>query len=84
MSHASAFKTPEGEAAFLAAYEAAMKLWPVPYEELETSGRFGMTHVIVSGPESHENGKFGWIMDPDGNKVELWEPMIWDDKNKGT
>jgi predicted enzyme related to lactoylglutathione lyase len=38
---------------------------------------------VVGGPESHENGKFAWIMDPDGNKVELWEPMIWDDKNKG-
>ena len=38
---------------------------------------------VVNGPESHENGKFAWIMDPDGNKVELWEPMIWDDKNKG-
>ena len=37
---------------------------------------------IVKGPESHENGKFAWIMDPDGNKVELWEPMAWDDKNK--
>lgn len=37
---------------------------------------------IIQGPESHENGKFAWIMDPDGNKVELWEPMIWDDKNK--
>mgnify|MGYP003693702381 CR=1 FL=1 len=33
----SAFKTPEGEAAFLAAYDAAMKLWPVPYEELDDS-----------------------------------------------
>lgn len=39
--------------------------------------------AIVAGPESHENGKFAWIMDPDGNKVELWEPMLWDDKNKG-
>jgi predicted enzyme related to lactoylglutathione lyase len=39
---------------------------------------------ILQGPESHENGKFAWIMDPDGNKVELWEPMLWDDKNKGT
>jgi predicted enzyme related to lactoylglutathione lyase len=38
---------------------------------------------IIQGPESHENGKFAWIMDPDGNKVELWEPMIWDSKNKG-
>ena len=37
---------------------------------------------IIKGPESHENGKFAWIMDPDGNKVELWEPMICDDKNK--
>ena len=37
---------------------------------------------VVGGPESHENGKFAWIMDPDGNKVELWEPMKWDEKNK--
>ena len=36
---------------------------------------------IQQGPESHENGKFLWIMDPEGNKVELWEPMLWDDKN---
>ena len=38
---------------------------------------------IVGGPESHENGKFAWVMDPEGNKVELWEPMNWDEKNKG-
>lgn len=37
---------------------------------------------VVGGPESHENGMFAWIMDPDGNKVELWQPMAWDDKNK--
>jgi len=51
MSHSSAFKTPEGEAAFLAAYNAAMTMWPVPYEELEIQGRFGTTHVIASGPK---------------------------------
>jgi predicted enzyme related to lactoylglutathione lyase len=39
--------------------------------------------AIIQGPESHENGKFAWIMDPDGNKIELWEPKLWDDKNKG-
>jgi predicted enzyme related to lactoylglutathione lyase len=39
---------------------------------------------IIQGPESHENGKFAWIMDLEGNKVELWEPMIWDKKNKTT
>jgi predicted enzyme related to lactoylglutathione lyase len=37
---------------------------------------------ILKGPESHENGRFAWVMDPDGNKVELWEPMPWDEKNK--
>jgi hypothetical protein len=39
---------------------------------------------VIQGPESHENGKFAWIMDPDGNKVELWEPRLWDEKNKGS
>ena len=39
---------------------------------------------VVGGPESHENGKFAWIMDPDGNKVELWEPLLWDEKNKSS
>lgn len=37
---------------------------------------------LQKGPESHENGKFAWVMDPEGNKVELWEPMLWDEKNK--
>jgi hypothetical protein len=38
---------------------------------------------VIQGPESHENGKFAWIMDPDQNKIELWEPKVWDAKNKG-
>jgi predicted enzyme related to lactoylglutathione lyase len=46
-------------------------------EKLEKNGV-----QIVKGPDSEENGKFAWIMDPDGNKIELWEPMIWDEKNK--
>lgn len=37
---------------------------------------------IHQGPEYHENGAFLWIIDPDGNKVELWEPKNWDEKNK--
>lgn len=38
--------------------------------------------AVHQGPESHENGKFVWLLDPDGNKVELWEPKNWDSKNK--
>ena len=37
---------------------------------------------VVKDIEFHENGKFAWVMDPDGNKVELWEPKLWDEKNK--
>ncbi|HKR62116.1 MAG TPA: VOC family protein [Thermoanaerobaculia bacterium] len=24
--------------------------------------------------ETSEFGKFGWVMDPEGNRIELWEP----------
>jgi catechol 2,3-dioxygenase-like lactoylglutathione lyase family enzyme len=24
--------------------------------------------------EDSEHGKFGWVMDPEGNRVELWQP----------
>lgn len=30
--------------------------------------------VQVDRMEAHEYGKFGWITDPEGNRVELWEP----------
>ena len=29
---------------------------------------------VVGEIEEYPYGKFGWIMDPDGNKIELWEP----------
>jgi pimeloyl-ACP methyl ester carboxylesterase len=51
MSKHTAFKTAAGEAAYLAAYDAAMKSWPVPYEEIDVSSRFGTTHVVVCGPK---------------------------------
>jgi pimeloyl-ACP methyl ester carboxylesterase len=47
----SHFKTPEGEAAYLSAYEAALRSWPVPYEEIEVPSRFGTTYVVAGGPE---------------------------------
>ena len=30
--------------------------------------------TIVGEPEEYNYGKFGWILDPEGNKIELWEP----------
>ena len=36
---------------------------------------------IVGEMQEYEYGKFAWIMDCDGNKVELWEPV--DEKLSG-
>ncbi|HUF47597.1 MAG TPA: aldo/keto reductase [Vicinamibacterales bacterium] len=30
--------------------------------------------IDVEGPAGHFNGRFAWLHDPDGNRVELWEP----------
>ncbi|MAQ17961.1 MAG: hypothetical protein CMN30_24585 [Sandaracinus sp.] len=29
---------------------------------------------LVKGIDEEPNGLFAWVMDPEGNKVELWEP----------
>ncbi len=44
------FKTEAGQARYLAAYAAALKDWPVPFEELDIEAALGPTHLIVSGP----------------------------------
>lgn len=29
---------------------------------------------VLEKADDSEYGKFGWVIDPEGNKVELWEP----------
>ena len=29
---------------------------------------------VLDDVQEHEYGMFGWFIDPDGNKVELWQP----------
>jgi predicted enzyme related to lactoylglutathione lyase len=29
---------------------------------------------VMDAIESSEQGRFGWVIDPEGTKVELWEP----------
>ncbi len=36
---------------------------------------FEIKGITLAGkPESHDYGKFAWILDPEGNKIELWQP----------
>jgi predicted enzyme related to lactoylglutathione lyase len=30
--------------------------------------------IVLEKTDDSEYGKFGWVMDPEGNKVELWQP----------
>ncbi len=30
--------------------------------------------AVLDKIDESEYGKFAWVIDPDGNKVELWEP----------
>ncbi len=30
---------------------------------------------VIDKVEEYDYGKFGWIMDPEGRKIELWEPV---------
>jgi predicted enzyme related to lactoylglutathione lyase len=34
--------------------------------------------VAVEGPMEQENGRFGWGVDPEGNRFELWQPSPGD------
>ena len=40
-------------------------------EQAQTGGA-----ELIGEIERHENGRFGWFLDPDGNKIELWEPKL--------
>jgi predicted enzyme related to lactoylglutathione lyase len=39
---------------------------------LETLRKEGCN--VLDKTDDSEYGKFGWVMDPEGNKVELWQP----------
>jgi predicted enzyme related to lactoylglutathione lyase len=32
--------------------------------------------MVDARTDTSEFGKFGWVMDPEGNRVELWEPPV--------
>lgn len=45
----SLFRSAEGEAKSVTAYDAVLARWPVAYEERDVSTGFGPTHVLISG-----------------------------------
>jgi pimeloyl-ACP methyl ester carboxylesterase len=43
------FSSPEGQAEYLACYDAVLREWPVAFEPQQIETRFGMTYVIACG-----------------------------------
>jgi predicted enzyme related to lactoylglutathione lyase len=39
----------------------------------ETLSHLRSNGVAIDKAEDYEYGKFAWVTDPDGNKIELWE-----------
>jgi predicted enzyme related to lactoylglutathione lyase len=37
-------------------------------------GQLKEAGVAIEGQNDDENGRFAWIMDPEGNRIELWQP----------
>lgn len=63
------FKTPAGEAEFMATYDAALAQWPVPYTAFHLPTRFGSTHVIACGPEE---GPPLVLLHAGGTGIPIW------------
>ena len=38
------------------------------------NGVTNLQQQVLEKTDDSEFGKFGWVMDPEGNKVELWQP----------
>lgn len=39
----------------------------------ELTDRLLTARIEVRGPERHDEGIFAWLVDPEGNYIELWE-----------
>ena len=60
-------------------FEPSQKPFMINYRvdnlpELLSARRAEGVEVDPKSGEDSDFGKFGWVMDPEGNRVELWEP----------
>ncbi len=65
----SLFYSPESQAQYYEAYDAVLKHWPVSYEEISISTRFGDTHIIASGSK---DAPALVMLHPSGGGATIW------------
>src|SRR5258705_7760537 len=47
----SPFRSPDGEAAYRAAYAAVLAIWPIPVQTRDVLTPYGSTRVTIAGPD---------------------------------
>lgn len=72
-SQLASFKSSKGEAEYISAYDAVLKLWPVPFEENDIITRFGTTHIIASGSKEFPSLL---LLHATGTSSTMWFPNI--------
>jgi catechol-2,3-dioxygenase len=75
------FRSTGGESLVWAAFPADTRYFGRLYQQAMVNYRVGdldamvrqlrLAGIPVEGPEETENGRFGWAMDPEGNRFEL-------------
>lgn len=60
-------------AKYMAAYDAVLREWPVPFEELDLPTRFGTTHVIASGAR---DAPAVLLLPSLAGSATLWRPNV--------
>jgi pimeloyl-ACP methyl ester carboxylesterase len=72
-------KTDNARERYLAAYDSAMKLWPVPHESQLITTKYGQTHVITCGPK---NAHTLLLLHAGQASSTMWFPNIADQSGK--
>jgi pimeloyl-ACP methyl ester carboxylesterase len=48
------FSSIDKKALYIKSYDETLKLWEVPFEEIDVTTSYGIAHIIVSGPKTGE------------------------------
>jgi pimeloyl-ACP methyl ester carboxylesterase len=67
------FTSAQGRERYLQAYEDALSLWPVPYEQVDVPTRLGNTHAIAAGSPANPPLV---LLHGAGNSATMWYPVI--------
>lgn len=67
------FTSAAGKRRYLAAYDATLRLWPQPYQEMDLPTGYGRTHIIATGPAAAPPLL---LLHGAGTSATIWYPTV--------